>query len=413
VGWGWPPLDRASDWSLIPRSLTGTPTAAQTTLSTIATAMMSLAILVLTVTLVAIQLAMGQFSPRVVRALLQDRRNQAAIGLFTATFAYAVLAVRAVDDEAGRVPGLTVVVAYLLVLASLAGLVLYVHHAGQSLRASGLIDLVGDETRRQLQRLYPGPGPGEAIAGDRHLIAARRPGVIVHIDHPSLVAVAQRAGVVLELLPAMGDFVPTGAAVFRIHGEPAGVARDEVAGHILLGPERTHTEEPAYGLRKLVDIAERGIAQPFLDPTTTVMAIHRLHDCLRLLAARPFPSGRHCDAAGNVRLLTRTMEWGGYVRLAFDELRLAGAGSPQVTRRLRAALEDLRTVAPPERHPPLDRQLKLLDAGVRRAYDDGLDVEAALTADQQGIGSGLDLRPAPADGATAAPADGAAAYSRS
>ena len=35
------------------------------------------------------------------------------------------------------------------------------------------------------------------------------------------------------------------------------------------------------------------------------------------------------------------MSWEGYVRLGFDELRLAGAGSPQVARRLRAALEDL------------------------------------------------------------------------
>jgi hypothetical protein len=79
------------------------------------------------------------------------------------------------------------------------------------------------------------------------------------------------------------------------------------------------------------------------------------------------------------------------VGLAFDELRLAGAGSPQVARRLRAALEDLRTVASPERRPPLDRQLKLLDEAVRRAYDDDADVDAALVPDMQGIGSGRDV----------------------
>jgi hypothetical protein len=85
------------------------------------------------------------------------------------------------------------------------------------------------------------------------------------------------------------------------------------------------------------------------------------------------------------------MSWEGYVRLAFDELRLAGAGSPQVARRLRAALEDLRTVAPPERRPPLDRQLKLLDEAVRRAYTDDVDIDAALVPDMQGIGSGPDV----------------------
>jgi hypothetical protein len=85
------------------------------------------------------------------------------------------------------------------------------------------------------------------------------------------------------------------------------------------------------------------------------------------------------------------MSWEGYVRLAFDELRLAGAGSPQVARRLRAVLEDLGTVASPERQPPLDRELKLLDDGVRRAFDDDADVDAALVPDMQGIGSGSDV----------------------
>jgi hypothetical protein len=89
------------------------------------------------------------------------------------------------------------------------------------------------------------------------------------------------------------------------------------------------------------------------------------------------------------------MSWEGYIRLAFDELRLAGAGSPQVARRLRAALEDLRTVAPPERQPPLERQLELLEAAVRRAYADDVDIEAALVPDMQGIGSGEDVMSRP------------------
>ena len=97
---------------------------------------------------------------------------------------------------------------------------------------------------------------------------------------------------------------------------------------MLLGPERTHDDDPSYGIRKLVDIAERSIASsPFEDPSTTVMALHRLYDCLRILADRDIPPGRRCDADGQVRLTMRVLDWDGYVRLAFDEIRLAGAGS--------------------------------------------------------------------------------------
>jgi uncharacterized membrane protein len=139
-------------------------------------------------------------------------------------------------------------------------------------------------------------------------------------------------------------------------------------------------------------VATRSIySSPFQDPTTSVQSINAIHDILRRLAPREFPSGRHRDADGQVRLVERVMRWEGYVRLAFDELRLAGAGSPQVARRLRAALEDLRTVSSPERRPPLDRQLELLDEAVRRAYDDDADIDAALIPDMQGIGSGPDV----------------------
>jgi uncharacterized membrane protein len=185
-------------------------------------------------------------------------------------------------------------------------------------------------------------------------------------------------------------FAPPTAS-FRVHGEPVGLNSEKIVRLVVFGNERTHTLDPAYGFRKLVDIAEHSIAQPFDDPTTAVQAIHRLHDCLRQLAPRPFPSGQHYDANGHLRLVTRTIGWEGYVRLAFDELRLAGATSPQVTRRLQAALEDLKTVAPPERQPALDRQLDLLEALVRQELDDEEDISASLTADQQGIGSGEDV----------------------
>src|SRR4029453_328662 len=155
------------------------------------------------------------------------------------------------------------------------------------------------------------------------------------------------------------------------------------------------TEVLAYGFRKLVDIAVRSIAQPFNDPTTTVQALHRLHDLLRQIAARPLPCGEHRDEDGVVRLIERTVSWDGYVRLAFDEIRLAGGGgAPGGRERGAAPLADLRSGAPPDRQEPLDRQLRLLSAAVRRAHEDDEDVLAALTPDTEGIGPGADV-PAP------------------
>jgi uncharacterized membrane protein len=396
-------LDRRSGYTLVPQSVTGTPSDAQTTLSIFATAMASLTSLVLTVTLVVVQLAMGQFSPRIVAALLSDRFSQLAIGLFGATFVVAVLALRELrGSDTGTVPGLSVLVAHLLMVASLVMLILFVHHSGQTMRATGLIDLVGDRTRGLIESSFPeAPRPATAPDADPAVVPAREPGSVVRIDRAGLVAAARRADCVLELVPVVGDFVSGGAPLFRVHpgpgragngaGPAARLRAEEIARLVLVGSERVHTEDPPYGLRKLVDVAERSIAQPFNDPTTTLQALHRLHDLLRQVAMRSLPAGEHRDEDGVVRLVERTLSWDGYVRLAFDEIRLAGVASPQVTRRLCAALLDLKSVAPPDRQPPLDRQLRLLTAAVHRAYEDEEDIAAALTPDAEGIGSGADV----------------------
>ncbi len=382
-------VDRAFDFELIPPSFTGGPDAALAILSTVAASMVSLTALVLTVTMVVVQLAMGQFSPRIVQRILQDKPSQMAIGIFVATFAHAMLAMREVRfEKGGSVPGVAIVVAFVLVVVSIMVLVLYVHHIGRSLRVSALIELVGTDTRELLEDLYPDHGvEPEPGAGSGRVVVAPRSGVINHVGHESLVEIALDADCTLELVAALGEFVPAGAPLFIVHGEPSDLDDDDVTGAVVLGLERTLDQDVAYGLRLLVDIAERSLADsPFLDPTTAVQAIDRLHDCLRQLARRPFPDGTHRDDDGDVRLVVPSMDWEAYVRLAFEEIRLAGAGSPQVSRRLRAALEDLKTVALPERVDELDRQLSLLTDSVEDATTLDRDRQMGLEADNQGIG---------------------------
>src|SRR4051812_20222653 len=381
-------IDRQLDTPLLSERLVGSPSDAGTILATIATAVVTLTSMVLTITLVAVQLAMGQFSPRIVRALLDDRGNQVAVAVFGGTFVFAIFSLRAVGTGGETTPGVTVLTAFVLVAASATALLLFVHHATQQLRIGGLIDLVGDELHSQLQRRYPQAGKRPV---DGSVVASTAAGNLIHVGHDGLVELARRAGCALELVPMMGDFVTHGSPLFRIQGDGSRLDAHAIRSRVALDSERTHQDDPAYGFRKLVDVAVRTLGPGSSDPTTAAQVVNRLHDSLRQIADRPFPSGAHRDRDGIVRLRVRTLSWDGYVRLAFDEIRLAGADYPQVARRLRAALEDLKTVAPEDRQAPLDRQLRLLTAGVRRALNDEDDIRAALVADAQGIGSGADV----------------------
>ncbi len=380
-------IDRSTDFTLIPESLTGGPDAAISILATVAGSMVSLAALVLTITMVVVQLAMGQFSPRIVQTFLRDKPSQLAIGLFVATFAHAMLAMREVHfDRGGSVPGLAIVVAYVLIVISIAALVLYVHHIGQSLRVSALLELVGDGTRKAIEKLYPDHGEPAPEDGAR-TIATPRSGVLSYVNHDRLVEVASEAGCCLELVPAIGDFSPAGAPLVHVHGDAPTLRDDDVTEALVLGLERTLEQDVPYGFRMLVDIAERSLSDShFEDPTTAVQAVDRLHDGLRQLARRPFPSGEHRDEGGVVRLVVPTMDWPGYVELAFEEIRRAGAASPQVARRLRSAIDDLLTVAPADRRAPLEEQLSKLQAGIEEALGDQREVDVNTGTDGQGLG---------------------------
>jgi uncharacterized membrane protein len=383
-------IDRQSHSPLLPSGLTGNAADAQQILATIASAVVPLTTTILTVTLVAIQLAMGQFSPRIVRALLDDRRDQLAIAVLGATFTFCLFSLRAIDTGPGApVPGVTICTAFVLAIASGAALFLFVNHAGHRLRPAGLVDLVGDQLRDELDKRYPAVNPQQP--SDPSIVVADHSGNVIHIAERQLVELARRADCALELVPTMGDFVIKGAPLFRVLGDGRGLDRGRLQGLVALSDERTHTDDPAYGFRKLVDVAQHALGTAQNDATTAVQVINRLHDCLRQLALRPFPPGDHLDDDGQLRLVIRSLDWDGYVRLAFDEIRLAAGPYPQATRRLQAALQDLKAVAPPDRRPPLERQLRLLQQAVEHELSTQDDIHAALTPDAQGIGSGVDV----------------------
>ena len=379
-------FDRWFAFEAVPRWMTGGPDAATAVLETIAASMVSLAALVLTITMVVVQLAIGQFSPRIVQTFLQDRPSQFAIGLFVATFTHAMLTLREVQfEDGGKVPGVAIVVAYVLVLTSIAMLVLYVHHIGRSLRVSALIELVGSDARELLDRRYPQRIFDVAVPPE--VVVAPHSGVLVAADHERLIKLAAAGRCVLHIVPALGEFVPAGAPLVTIEGSTESVDRQAVTDALQSGLERTLDEDLAYGFRMLVDMAIRSLSEsPFSDPTTAVQCIDRLHDGLRQLAGRDLDNGEFADGNGTLRVTMQTMDWDAYVALAFDEIRLAGVSSPQVTRRLIAAFQDLIGVAPADRCAAIEEQRDLLEASVRSSGRARRDVEFALASDRQGIG---------------------------
>jgi uncharacterized membrane protein len=267
-------------------------------------------------------------------------------------------------------------------MVSLAMFVLYVNHTARGLRVVSVIGKIGDETRRTINRempLVPPPAPtATTIEGGTHMITSARGGVLCSIDIARLCHLARRRGVVIEVIPEVGDFVPSGAPLFRIRGDGDPPSQG-LASTAEFGLERTMVQDLRFGFRQLVDIAERALSPAVNDPTTAVQAIDQLHDVLRILATRPWPTGEYADDEGHLRVVLPIPSWDELLHLAVDEIRTVGASSLQVDVRLRTMLKDLLTVASGERRASVETELALLEAGVRRGLADASDRERVLS----------------------------------
>ena len=212
--------------------------------------------------------------------------------------------------------------------------------------------------------------------------------MVLAFDAVGLVEIARRAGCTIELVPGVGDFLAPGEEVFRLYGAGTGAVNDAgLRGCIVLGPGRSLEKDPAFGFRILVDIAIKALSPAINDPTTGVQAIDQIHHLLHLLGERQLDPGIVRDSSGEIRLVYRAPCWEDFVTLAVTEIRLCGAGSPQVTRRLQVMFEQLVQVVPPERAGTLRKELALLQRTIERGFADPEDRIVAGVGDLQGFGS--------------------------
>lgn len=342
----------------LPVLFSGGPEGARALLAAIITSMISFTGLVFSITVVVLQLASSQFSPRVLNTFLHDRFTQVALGVFVATFVFAFVVLRMVRGTAvtdGFVPTTAVTAAVVLVFVSVLVFLRYIHHITQSIRVTTIITRIAQDTRALIVRRYPdhaeAPSADVPVAGPVHRVRTAVGGVVQSVDDDRLAKVAADHGCSIRLVPAIGEFLPAGATLFEVTGEESPAGKDLCAA-VALNDERTLDQDVGFGLRQLVDIALRAMSPSLNDPSTAVQVIDQLHDLLRCLATRPVPPRRR-GADGVLLLTVPEAGFADLLVLAVDEIARVGADDPRVRARLHRMLLDLADVARPEHHPPI------------------------------------------------------------
>jgi uncharacterized membrane protein len=221
------------------------------------------------------------------------------------------------------------------------------------------------------------------------LVHSHTAGAIQAIDYRGLVSWARANHRLVAVNHTIGDWVPTAATLIEVYG---GAGADDAAerkleGMIAFGRERTIDQDPSFGMRIIVDIADHALSAAVNDPTTAVQAIDHLGEILRLVGGLDFShSAWSGDPTARTGLVIRIRSWEDYLALAATEIREYGSTSITVMRRVRAMLEELREEVRPEHQPAVEDELTRLEAAVLRAFGDSTDLDRASTEDPQGIG---------------------------
>ncbi len=343
----------------------GGPGAARSLLETIAGSMVTVTSLTFSLTVVTLQLASSQFSPRLLRTFTSDRFVHNTLALFLATFAYALTVLRSIriesSDGSGFVPELAVTVAFALTLASVIGLVLFLAHLARQIRVETMLRDVHRENDRTLDRIFPterrqeptdlptSPGQPLHITSSGFLLSVNR-------GRARSAAANARAFVVVDAHP--GASLVHGMPFARVWGAGGPLTADDLSDlqeklneAARIGFERTSTQDAAFGLQQLLDVTNKALSPGVNDPTTAVHAIGHLAAVLSSIARRATGPETVSDDDGTPRVVLTYPTAVQLLDLVMDQVVTYAFTDPRTADRAVAMLREITVTSGPARSP--------------------------------------------------------------
>lgn len=342
-------------------------------LSTVAGATITTAGVVFSLTVVSLQLASSQFSPRVMRSFIRDRLSQTVIGLLVATFVFCVLVLRHISgDPMSNAPRVAMTVAIVLAVATVLLIIAYLNRLAHGLQVGEVIRTIADEADHVIQAVArqtdgerPAPPVTTPAPKNRHAVRVERDGWVTQAPSRSILA-AVPPSTVVRLETRTGAYIHRGELLMTIWPVPLDPARIEakLLSTVEVADIRTMQQDIDFGIRQLVDVGLRALSPAINDPTTATDVVLRVGSLMRTLLTHDLPSSSVAGTDDRILLRPWDLTHREYIAHAFDQMRQAATKQTQVVgallRVLRMLIEHTRTAERGEHIPALQRQIDLL-----------------------------------------------------
>ncbi len=356
---------------------------AQALLSAIAAGTITLTAIVFSLAFLVLQFTVASYSARLAPILFRNPVMYNALGVFVATFAFALGTLASVDlNGNGIVPQFSIAVVGLLLLGSTFMLMRLIQRLS-ALEIYQVMRYLHDAGRRIIDRMpnitagsdgdAQSSEPAASLAAKDISYLGAEPKYVTAIDTAALSSLGDGSRKIVPAC-AVGDCVAYGTVVARSYGGE--VDATKVLRAFRLARERDLDTDLSYSVRLLVDTAVRALSPAINDPTTAVQALDEIEGLLCRLISKRMPNGSSWDA---------------YLHLSFDEIRLSGATQPPVMRRMRAAVDEIANAAVTEsRRSETLSYTSAIDRSIDESGLDAEDMQMMRRPDRQGIGATAD-----------------------
>ncbi len=359
----------------LPWLFSGGPEGARGVLDAIASSFITITGTVFSITIVALQLASSQYTPRVLRTFMADRANQLVLAVFIGTFVYSMLVMRTIhtggDGYEAFVPIVATTFAGVLAIVSIGFLIFYIHHAASSLQADTIMAAVMREARNTIRQEYPDTledeqGASGAVeeqvdlpGGGQTAVYAKEPGYLTALDERRLLEVSRSAGCIIRIEVRVGDYIYPGTLLATLASEAGEEIAEKTRDAFAMEASRTQHQDIRFSIIELVDIAAKALSPGVNDPTTAMSAIDRIGELLLELGLRARPAVRKADDGATI--ITNLPDFDDIVRLAFDQVARYGADHVEVSLRILNVIGAIGPMLPPVRRESLRRLVSRLE----------------------------------------------------
>ncbi|MFH2043651.1 MAG: DUF2254 domain-containing protein [Pseudomonadota bacterium] len=378
-------------------------------MSTIAGSMMSVVGVTFSMILVVLTLASSQYTSRILRNFMRNRITQVVLGIFAGIFTYCLIVLRAIrgGDEGTFIPNLAVFFGFVLALGGVGTLMFFIHHIASSIQASSIIASAALETIASIDRLFPeklGQRPGEdddvqmlhPPSGRKWwAVPARESGYIQSVNNAALLRLARDRKTIVRMEHGIGEFVVqnTMLASLALEDPPDQETIAALQATFSISGHRTVEQDPAFGIRQIVDVALKALSPGINDTTTAVMCVDYLTTILARIAPRQIPSSRR-NEDGELRVIAKGPSFESLLGESFDQIRRNAKGNVAIMSRMLDAFQTLAGLtAGPQRRRVIREQVQWIAELAERTIESAHD-RARINMLLVGVHETLEAEPA-------------------